>query len=358
MGKKSSTTVHGYTPTAEEKRLMEQASAYAEAVAPNALALNNIAADLLYGSYGTVQADFDKMNQNAQAEISQAQQGIADLTQGNLPTAYTENIQNALSRGVENSVGTMLQSLADRGVLNSSVTNSALQGISSATANAMADTYNQNIGTLANLYNAQIGNAAQNMTVSGAAQELAQKPALALWQASTGLNNANTSALSALSNTGENTTTTPTSGLLGGVLTGAASGLFCFTGDTLITTPTGDKPIRHIKRGDTILTAQDDGTLAPAEVLACLEPHDSETYTVLTEGHHVHTTLSQPLLLADGTEKLVGDLTIGDDLARTGKVTGIIHSGRRKVYDLAVSGTNRYLANGFVAKGGDGTWAS
>lgn len=358
MGKKSSTTVHGYTPTAEEKRLMEQASAYAEAVAPNALALNNEAAKLLFGSYGTVQADFDKMNQQAQAEIAQAQAGIANLAQGNLPDAYRQNLEQALSRGVENSVGTMVRSLADRGVLNSSVTNSALQGISNATANAMADAYNQNITTLANLYNAQIGNAAQNMTVSGAAQELAQKPALALWQASTGLNNANTSALSALSNTGEKTTTTPTSGLLGGVLTGAASGLFCFTGDTLIATPTGDKPIRHIKCGDTVLAAQDDGTLTPAEVLAVMEPHDSETYTVLAGDHHVHTTLSQPLLLADGTMKLAGDLTIGTDLARVGKITGIIHSGRRKVYDLTVANTNRYLANGFVAQGGDSTWAS
>ena len=56
--------------------------------------------------------------------------------------------------------------------------------------------------------------------------------------------------------------------------------------------------------------------------------------------------------------KLVSDLTIGDQLARAGAVTGIIHSGKRKVYDLAVSGTNRYLANGFIAQGGDGTWAS
>ena len=358
MGKKGNTTVHGYTPTAEEKRLMEQASAYAEAVAPNALALNNEAAKLLFGSYGTVQADFDKMNQEAQTAIAQAQQGIADLTQGNLPTAYTENIQNALNRGVQNSVGTTLQSLADRGVLNSSVTNTALQGITNATANAMADAYNQNIASLANLYNAQIDNAAQAMTTSAGAQELAQKPALALWQASTGLNNTTTSALTALSNRGERTSTTPSSGLLGGVLTGAASGLFCFTGDTLITTPPGDKPIRHIKRGDTVLTAEDDGTLAPAEVLACMPPHNSETYTVLAGGHHVHTTLSQPLLLADGTMKLVSDLTIGDDLARAGAVTGIIHSGKRKVYDLAVSGTNRYLANGFIAQGGDGTWAS
>ncbi|MBQ2114567.1 MAG: hypothetical protein II195_05700, partial [Selenomonadales bacterium] len=139
MGKKSSTTVHGYTPTAEEKRLMEQASAYAEAVAPNALALNNEAAKLLFGSYGTVQADFDQMNQQAQAEIAQAQAGIANLAQGNLPDAYRQNLEQALSRGVENSVGTMVRSLADRGVLNSSVTNSALQGISNATANAMAD---------------------------------------------------------------------------------------------------------------------------------------------------------------------------------------------------------------------------
>ena len=358
MGKKSSNTVTSYTPTDEEKRLMQQAADYAEAVAPNALALNNIAAELLYGSYGTVQADFDQMNQQAQAEIAQAQQGITALTQGNLPTAYTENIQNAINRGVENSVGTMVQSLADRGVLNSSVTNTALQGISDSAANAMADAYNTNISTLANLYNAQISNAAQGMTVSGAAQELAQKPALALWQASTGLNNSNTSALTALSNQGDKTVSTPSSGLIGGVLTGAASGLFCFTGDTLIATPTGDKPIRHIKRGDTVLAVEEDGTLAPAEVLATMKPHDSETYTVLANGHHVHTTLSQPLLLADGTMKLAQDLTIGDELARTGNVTGIVHSGKRKVYDLTVSGTNRYLANGFVAQGGNGTWDS
>ena len=358
MGKKSNTTVNSYTPTAEEKRLMEQASAYAEAVAPNALALNNEAAKLLFGSYGTVQADYDKMNQEAQAQIAQAQQSIAGLTQGNLPDAYRQNIEQAINRGVENSVGTAIQSLADRGVLNSSVTNTALQGISDSAANAMADAYNQSIGTLANLYNAQIGNAAQGMTTSAAAQELAQAPALALWQASTGLNNTTTSALSALSNKGDHTTTTPSSGLIGGVLTGAASGLFCFTGDTLIATPTGDKPIRHIKCGDTVLTAEKDGTLTPAEVLATMPPHDSETYTVLAGNHHVHTTLSQPLLLADGTMKLVCDLTIGDNLARTGKVTGIIHSGKRKVYDLTIGGTNRYLANGFVAQGGDGKWES
>lgn len=358
MGKKGNTTVQSYTPTAEEKRLMQQASAYAEAVAPNALALNNEAAKLLFGSYGTVQADYDKMNTAAQAQIAAAQKGIANLAQGTLPTAYTDNIQNAVNRGVENSLGTALQSLADRGVLNSSVTNTALQGISDATANAMADAYNANIGTLANLYNAQIGAAGQGMTTSGAAQELAQAPALALWQASLGLNGANASALSAVGGQGDRTTTTPSSGLLGGVLTGAASGLFCFTGDTLIATPTGDRAIRHIKGGDIVLAVEKDGTLTPAEVLATMPPHDSETYTVLAGDHHVHTTLSQPLRLADGTTKLAKDLTIGDTLARVGSVTGIIHSGKRKVYDLTVAGTNHYLANGFVAQGGDGKWES
>ncbi len=358
MGKKGNTTVQSYTPTAEEKRLMQQASAYAEAVAPNALALNNEAANLLFGSYGTVQADYDKMNTVAQEQIAQAQQGIADLAQGNLPTAYTENIQNTIDRGVENSIGTALQSLADRGVLNSSVTNTALQGISDATANAMTAAYNANIGTLANLYDQQIGAAAQAMTTSGAAQELAQAPALSLWQSSLGLNGANTTALTALSNHGDRTVTSPSSGLLGGVLTGAAGGLFCFTGDTLIATPTGDRPIRHIKQGDTVLAVENDGTLTPAKVLATMPPHDSETYTVLAGDHHVHTTLSQPLRLADGTMKLVCDLTIGTPLARVGTVTGIIHSGKRKVYDLTVSHTNQYLANGFAAQGGDGKWAS
>lgn len=358
MGKKGTTTVQSYTPTEEEKRLMTQAAAYAEAVAPNALALNNEAAKLLYGSYGTVQADFDRMNTAAQQTIADAQQGLANLANGQLPTAYTDNMTTLINQGVQNTLGNALQGLADRGVLNSSVTQEALSGISADAANALAQSYQSNISNLASLYNQQITNTAAPMTTAASAQELAQNPALSLWQASTGLGGVTTSALSALGNRGDHTTTAPSSGLIGGVLTGAASGLFCFTGDTLIATPAGDRPIRRIKAGDTVLAVQDDGTLAPAQVLAAMQPHYSDTYTVIAGDHAVHTTLSQPLRCADGTDRTVADLTIGTELARTGTVTAIVHSGKRQVYDIKTSGTNHYLANNFIAKGGTTEWQS
>lgn len=360
MGKKGNTTVQSYTPTEEEKRLMEQASAYAEAVAPNALALNNEAAKLLFGSYGTVQADYDQMNTAAQQQIATAQQGLANLTGGQLPAAYQQNMENAISQGLQNTLGTTLQSLADRGVLNSSVTNTALQGISDSAANTLAAAYQSNLNNLASLYNQQISAASQPIALSAAAQEAAQNPALQLWQSSLGLNGATTGALSALGNQGTHTGTTYTSssGLLGGVLTGAAGSLFCFTGDTLVATPTGDRPIKRIKQGDLVLAVQEDGSTAPAKVLACLTPRYSEIYTVIAGENAVSTTLSQPLRLKDGTDRLVQDLTIGDELARVGRVTGIVHSGQRKVYDLKTEGTNYYLAGGFIAKGGDREWDS
>ena len=51
MGKKGgSTTVQSYKPTEQEIRLQKQAADYAEAVAPNALWLNNVAQGLLKAS--------------------------------------------------------------------------------------------------------------------------------------------------------------------------------------------------------------------------------------------------------------------------------------------------------------------
>lgn len=152
----SNTTVQSYQPTAQEIRLQKQAADYSEAVAPNALKLNDIAAQLLYGSYGTVQADYDKMNQTAQNQIAGAQQGVQNLASGVLPAEYQQNMENSIKSGVQNSVGSMVSDLDSRGVLSSSVTNKAMQGINDSAAAAMADQYTNNIGLLSGLYGQQI----------------------------------------------------------------------------------------------------------------------------------------------------------------------------------------------------------
>lgn len=364
MGKKGSTTttVESYQPTEEEIRMQKQAADYADAVAPNALKLNEIAGDLLYGSYGTVQADYDAMNQAAQNQIASANQTVSGLMQGQLPTAYQEAMENSINRGVQNTMGSTLNDLAARGVLNSSVTNKAMQGISDSAADAMAQQYSNNIATLSQLAGQQTSMAGQPISLSAAAQEAAQQPALNLWNASLGLNQGGTgSALSAVAGQGTSTATQKQSGgsgLLGGVLTGLASNYqWCFTADTKVKTEDGEKKMYLMREGDKVICPNADGTETVETVTAVMEPHYSDVYAVTTNKQKfVHTTLSQPLCKADGGYVLVGDLMIGTELKGVGKVTGIVYSGERKVYDIKVTGENSYYANGFVAKGGTDEW--
>lgn len=401
MGKKgeSTTNVQSYTPTAQEIRLQEQAANYADAVSPNALKLNNIAGDLLYGSYGAVQTDYNALANKALSEQNKTlsgindltnsfqnqagniQSGVNNLTNGQLPQAYLDNMQQAIQSGVDNSVGQVVNNLGQRGVLNSSVTTKAMDDISKNAANAMAQQYQNNIGLLSGLYGQQSGDLLNNAsTLSGlygqqlagatspistaaAAQEAAQNPALNLWNASLGLNSGGTlGALNAVSGQGTTTSTQKTSGgsgLFGGVLTGLAgnSSLFCFTEETLIKTPTGDKRIDDIKVDDIVICPNTNGMDSEERVFEVMDPHYNDVYTIsCNDGKYVNTTLTQPLLNNDCEFVLVSDICIGDVLKNAGKVISIIYNGKCKVYDIKLTGENNYYANGFIAKGGSNEW--
>lgn len=224
FGGGGSTTVNqqAYTPSEYELQLQNAQAKYANAVSPNALYLNDTARKLLQDSLGTVQVDFNQLNQNAQNQINNAQQGINNLANGQLPNSYLNNMTQAVQSGVQNSYGKLLNQSAANGVLNSSVTSQGLNDISSNVANTMAQNFNNNVSTLGNLYNNQINNATANTTTAAAAQEAAQTPAINLWNASLGLNGAGTSALAAAAGKGTTTSTTSTKGggLLGGLIGG------------------------------------------------------------------------------------------------------------------------------------------
>lgn len=226
-GSTTVTNTSTYTPTEYELQLQKAQANYADAIAPNSLWLNDTARKILEDSIGAVQVDFNGLNKVAQNQISAAQQGYENLANGQLPTAFTDNMAAAIQSGVQKSYGNLLNNAANRGVVNSSVTTSGLNDISKNVSNTMAQQFNNNVGQLSNIYGNQINSATTGMTTAAAAQEAAQRPALNLWNASLGLNGANASALAAAAGKGTTTSTStqPTAGG-GGLLGGLLGGLF------------------------------------------------------------------------------------------------------------------------------------
>lgn len=248
FGGGSSTTTQTYEPSDYELQLQKSQADYADAVAPNALWLNNIARDVLADSLGTIQVDYDALNKQAaaqnqegldylrqavrnndnalsmasnelgklyasvpeyvdsyvsktdglfsdtskatndynqqlanlipqysktaQAGIDSANranaglEGIAskysniydkyegvrnNLINGELPSAYLQNMQDAIAGTLKSTAGEGLNNLANRGVLNSSVTQKVLDNISKNAATATAQNYLNNINTIGGL---------------------------------------------------------------------------------------------------------------------------------------------------------------------------------------------------------------
>ena len=225
-GKGGSTTT--YTMSPEERQLLVKQMGYLDEIYPNMIQLNKRAGDILWNSFADTQYDFNTANKNAQQQISNAQQGLGNLTQGQLPQAYTDNMTQAIQSGVQNSVGNLLNTMGNNGVINSSVTNQGMNDISKNVANTMAQNYTNNVQTLGSLYNDQIANAGQGIATAAGAQEAAIAIPKQMWQVSLGLDSANTGTLGSIAGKlGTTTTTQKTSGgglgsLLGGVATGLA----------------------------------------------------------------------------------------------------------------------------------------
>ena len=218
--------------------------------------------------------------------------------------------------------------------------------------------YRQDISQLADIYGNMSNMAGANISLGAAAQEAAQQPAVNLWNTSIGLSGTNLGAISAMGGKGTSTSTQRTSGgsgLWGGILGGLASnsGLFCFTGDTLIKTPNGDKPLKRIRKGDIITTPNGD-----EKVTDVMTPHYARVYAICTdesENKCINLTSTQPMLMEDGNWKTLEEMRIGERFKDRGKIVLLVESGDRLVYDIKVP-SGMYYANGFIAKAGTTEW--
>ncbi len=146
--KGGSTTVNNsstYTPSEYELQLQKAQAKYADAIAPNALWLNDVARNILENSIGAVQVDFNGLNNQQQQTIQNAQQGLNNLAAGQLPQEYLNNMLRTVKSGVQQSYGTLLNDTAKNGVINSSVMTQGLNDIDKNVSDTMANSFTNNM---------------------------------------------------------------------------------------------------------------------------------------------------------------------------------------------------------------------
>ena len=76
-------TTQTYEPSEHELELQRISADYANAVAPNALYLNDTAKNVLKDSLGTVQVDYNNLNNAAQSQIENSFNGINNIIDSN-----------------------------------------------------------------------------------------------------------------------------------------------------------------------------------------------------------------------------------------------------------------------------------
>lgn len=114
------------------------------------------------GGIGNAMETYQEGNKYLDSDYQKAMADNADtmsgLLSGQLPSAYSENRQKALQSDLDSTMGSTLSSLADRGIINSSVANQSMNDISKNAANALANSYSSDMAQAAGLANSAYNN--------------------------------------------------------------------------------------------------------------------------------------------------------------------------------------------------------
>ena len=95
---------------------------------------------------------------NYNSGMSGVSKGYSDLANGNLPSSYATARQQALNSDLTETIGSAISSLAERGIVDSTNTNSALNNISQNASDTLAKNYSSDLSTAASLLGQQASN--------------------------------------------------------------------------------------------------------------------------------------------------------------------------------------------------------
>lgn len=357
-------------------------------------------------------ASVDTMNNGASqlaneynGALLQNQNAMDSITNGQLPTGYADARRQALNNDLQATVGNAVSGLASRGIVNSSITDNALNDISKNAANTLASQYSNDLGQAAALNTQALNNAlsgigakmglwgntynnnqngiinqanlmnqgyANQMNNAGTAAGLVgQREGLAQNPINTGattqsaaiqpakdyysmsqLNNADQEDLLnrfmslryGLAQPAQTMVKQGSGGFFGGLMKG-----FCFVAGTEIATPEGGKGIETFVNGDSVITLG-----AVNDVIALHDMGEKETHRLETVSFGVTTTGTEKVLTPEGL-KLVSELVVGDAIMTVNSYEPVTLSeatGKtEQVYELQCTGDNLFYANGIMAEG-------
>ena len=128
----------------------------------NITALQNSLYQQFIPMAGQLGADYQAARENAnkyQQQYDDAYAGLQNITEtGALPSGLTDAMNGYISREMNRSLGTAMAQNAGKGVLNSSVTNRAINDISTATADAYAKNFMDAYNAVSGNYNTMMNN--------------------------------------------------------------------------------------------------------------------------------------------------------------------------------------------------------
>ncbi len=287
----------------------------------------------------TVNPDWNSLTSNYNNTMAGVNSGYSDLSSGLLPSSYATNRQAALNTDLTGTVGNAISGLGNRGILNSTVTGSALNNISQNASNTLANDYSSDLNTASGLLGQQATAAGNTLSNNAAAQqnsyyEPSQLLSYASSEASPAQNLFNTMYSGRMGTSGATTTSdngTSNYQALGSL---GSAAILCFIGGTKVSTPNGDENIEDIKIGDKVNSI--DGIQSVTYVQKPVISND-EYMTVIVDDKQVTTTAMQTFITP-----------YGDMLAKEMKH---VPAKRELVYDLSTTGSNTYFANGFAVRG-------
>lgn len=310
--------------------------------------------------------DWTKLAGGYNGTMGRVSSGYNDLLAGNLPSQFAEARRKALSDDLQATVGSSVNSLAGRGVINSSVMSKALDDISEDAASQLAKSYTSDLGTYSGLLGSTASNANQILAGNQLAQQASETPTNSLFDYAAALAN----PASGMYNTmysgrmGTGSTSTTTSGGNGNgvwstIGTLGTAFILCFTGDTLVTTPDGYKKIRDVQPGDMVLSLDEDNEVTPKRVASVTGGHLRDIVEVyFGDGTVWHTTARQRyydgkhFASIDSEQYPLAVVFQGNPV----EVLGVeMDTGRKElVYDLTLEGPaerNIFFANDVAAEG-------